>query len=74
MTKVAQEATSLMQKFVDEIETSEEFTDVVGAWSQVLGAMIAQGHCITEESLEQLMPFVRGHIDIAYKHNMEKNR
>ena len=73
MTKVAQDATKLMQSFVDEIETSEDLADTVGAWSQVLGALIAQGHkSVTEETLEQTMPFVSEHIKLAYKHNMEK--
>ena len=73
MNKIAQDATSLMQSFVDEIDTSEELADTVGAWSQVLGALIAQGHqSMTEETLEQTMPFVLEHIKLAYKHNMEK--
>ena len=72
MTKVAQDATKLMQSFIDKIETDEEFSDVVGAWSQVLGAFIAQGHAITKESFEDLMPFVKEHIKIAYDNNIGK--
>ena len=73
MNKIAMDATTLMQSFVDEIDSSEELADTVGAWSQVLGALIAQGHkVVTEETLEQTMPFVREHIRIAYEHNMEK--
>ena len=72
MTKVAQDATKLMQSFVDQIESDEEFTDIVGAWSQVLGAFIAKGHAVTKESFDELMPFVKGHIKIAYDHNKGK--
>ena len=69
MTKVAKDATALMQRFIDELESSDEFADVVGAWSQVLGAFMAKGHAIDKESLPELMKFVEGHIRISYKHN-----
>ena len=75
MTKIAQQATKLMQSFLDEIDSSEELADTVGAWSQVLGALIAQGSKnFTEETLEQTMPFVREHIKLSYEHNMEMKR
>ena len=73
MTKVAKDATALMQRFVDEIESSEEFADVVGAWSQVLGAFMAQGHAISKESFDDLMEFVTGHTKVAYDNNIGKN-
>ena len=72
MTKVAKDATVLMQKFIDEIESSEEFADVIGAWSQVLGAMMAKGHAIDKESFTELMKFVTGHIKISYDNNIGK--
>ena len=72
MTKIAKDATALMQTFVDQIETDKEFTDVVGAWSQVLGAFVAKGHAITKESFDELMPFIKEHIKIAYDHNIGK--
>ena len=72
MTKVAQDATKLMQKFIDEIESDDESADVVGAWSQVLGAMMAKGHAVDRESFTDLMKFVTGHIKIAYDNNIGK--
>ena len=72
MTKVAQDATKLMQSFIDEIETDDESADVVGAWSQVLGAMMAKGHAVDKESFPDLMKFVTGHIKIAYDNNIGK--
>ena len=72
MTKVAQDATKLMQSFVDQIESDDDFTDIVGAWSQVLGAFIAKGHASTQESFDALMPFVKEHIKVSYDHNKGK--
>ena len=66
MNKVAADTMDFMNDLSRKVLDEKELIDVLGVWSQVLGARLASLEGATEEGMDKFLPFLENHMRIAY--------
>ena len=71
MTKVALDTMDFMNKLSEKAQNEKEFIDILGVWSQTLGARLASLDGSTVTGMDKFMPFIKAHIEVAYTSRWE---